>query len=88
MAPSFPMLDQDDDQRSGCSERMDVFRRCSISLAIRVSVECISPSLPEQWRDHASSLGYDPTPRLGDDIKEKFLLNKDNVNERKTMVNY
>ena len=36
---------------------MDEFRRCSIRLAIRVSVECISPSLAEQWRHQCVIIG-------------------------------
>ena len=65
MAPNNPTLNQDDDQCSGCTEQMDVFRRCSISFAIKVSVECISPSLPEQWRPDASSLGETHTQTGG-----------------------
>ena len=57
MAPNNPMLDQDDDQCSGCTEQMDVFRRCSIRFAIKVSVECISPSLAEQWRHQCVIIG-------------------------------
>ena len=62
---------------------MDVFRRCSIRLAIRVSVECISPSLAEQWRADASSLGGDPRPVYAEASKRtEFLLNsnEDNTN--------
>ena len=65
MAPNNPTLNQDDDQYSGCTEQMDVFRRCSISFAIKVSVECISPSLLEQWRPDASSLGETHTQTGG-----------------------
>ena len=62
---------------------MDVFRRCSIRLAIRVSVECISPSLAEQWRADASSLGGDPRPVYAEASKRTEFLpnsNEDNTN--------
>ena len=52
-------------------------------MAIRVSVECISPSLAEQWRADASSLGGDPRPVYAEASKRtEFLLNsnEDNTN--------